>query len=187
VTGGGDGIVFASGSGNAASLCSTNGNWDTVNGSNGKVYLGSAQVGVTGGGDGIVFASGSGNAASLCSTNGNWDGVNGSNGTVYLGSAQATVNGSTDTLNLSGTSTVTANGGSDAFVFGAAIGTEVVNGFASTDTIQFSKSDFASWTALQPDISYSSGNAVIKLDASDTVTLTNVAANSLIQSEFKLV
>jgi hypothetical protein len=158
-----------------------------VSGSNGTVYLTSAQATVTGGGDAIVFGSGSGNAASLFSTGGNGDTVIGSNGTVNLTSAQATVTGSTDTLDLSGTSTVTANGGSDAFVFGAAIGTEVINGFASTDSIQFSKSDFASWSALQSHISQSGANTVITLDASDTVTLTGVTATSLTSSEFKFV
>jgi hypothetical protein len=112
---------------------------------------------------------------------------NGSNGTVNLTSAQATVNGSTDTLNLSGTSTVTANGGSDAFVFGATIGKEVVNGFASTDTIQFSASDFANWSALQNHMTQSGANTVITFDANDTVTLTNVTGSNLTSSEFKFV
>ena len=55
-----------------------------MTGSNGTVYLKSAQATVTGGGDWIDFAGGSGNAASLCNTGGNWDGVSASNGTVYL-------------------------------------------------------------------------------------------------------
>jgi hypothetical protein len=113
--------------------------------------------------------------------------VIGSNGTVYLESAQATVYGTGDTLDLSGTSAVTANGGSNAFVFGAAIGTEVINGFASTDTLQFSKSDFPNRPAPLSYISQSGANAVITVDASDTVTLTNVLATSLTSSEFKFV
>ncbi len=185
VYGGGDWIDFASGTGNAASLYNTGGNWDGVIGSNGTVYLESAQTAVYGGGDWIDFAGGSGNAAALYSTGGSWDGVIGSNGTVYLESAQATVYGTGDTLDLSGTSAVTANGGSDAFVFGVAIGTEVINGFASTDAIQFSKSDFANWSALQPDIKQSGANTVIKLNASNTVTLDGVTATTLTSSEFK--
>jgi uncharacterized membrane protein YdcZ (DUF606 family) len=187
VTGGGDAIVFGSGSGNAASLYSTGGNWDWVGGSNGTVYLTSAQATVTGGGDAIVFGSGSGNAASLYSTGGDWDWVGGSNGTIYLTSAQATVTGTGDTLDLSGTSFVTANGGSDAFVFGAAIGTEVINGFAPTDTIQFSKSDFASWSALSSHMTQSGANTVITLNSSNTVTLDGVTATTLTTSEFKFV
>jgi hypothetical protein len=158
-----------------------------VGGSNGTVDLNSAQATVVGGADAIVFSSGTGNATSLYSTGANGDTVNGSNGTVNLTSAQATVNGSTDTLNLSGTSTVTANGGSDAFVFGATIGKEVVNGFASTDTIQFSASDFANWSALQNHMTQSGANTVITFDANDTVTLTNVTGSNLTSSEFKFV
>jgi len=90
-------------------------------------------------------------------------------------------------LDLFGTSTVTANGGSDAFVFGAAIGTEVVNGFASPDTLQFSKTDFASWSALQGDMTQSGANTVLTYDASDTVTLTNVTKANLTASEFRFV
>jgi hypothetical protein len=185
VVGGADAIVFSSGTGNATSLYSTGGGWDWVGGSNGTVDLNSAQATVVGGADAIVFSSGTGNATSLYSTGANGDTVNGSNGTVNLTSAQATVNGSTDTLNLSGTSTVTANGGSDAFVFGATIGKEVVNGFASTDTIQFSASDFANWSALSSHMTQSGANTVITFDANDTVTLTNVTASNLTSSEFK--
>ena len=87
--GGGQTVTLSSGG--EAYLSSTGGDWDTVTGSNGTVYLTSAQASVTGGGDWIAFAGGSGNVASLYSTGGNWDGVSGSNGTVYLQSAQATV------------------------------------------------------------------------------------------------
>jgi hypothetical protein len=73
--GGGDWINFAGGTGNAASLYSTGGNWDGVVGSNGTVYLEGAQATVTGGGDWIDFAGGSGNAAALYSTGGSWDTV----------------------------------------------------------------------------------------------------------------
>jgi hypothetical protein len=63
----------------------------------------------------------------------------------------------------------------------------VINGFASTDTLQFSKLDFASWSALHSHMSQSGANTVITLDATDTVTLTNVAMTSLTASEFKFV
>ena len=187
VTGGGDWIDFAGGSGNAASLYNTGGNWDSVIANNGAVYLISAQTAVTGGGDGIVFYGGSGNAASLYSTGANADTVTGSNGTISLSSAQATVTGTGDTLDLSGTSAVTANGGSNAFVFGAAIGTEVINGFVSTDTIQFSASDFANWSALSSHMTQSGANTVITLNSSNTVTLDGVTATTLTSSEFKFV
>ena len=178
VYGGGQGIDFAGGTGNAAGLYSTGGAWDWVSGANGTVYLTSAQAAVYGGGDAIDFSGGTGNVAGLYSTGANADTVNGSNGTVYLTSAQATVNGSTDTLDLSGTSTVTANGGSEAFVFGAAIGTEVVNGFAATDP--FSSASPTSPIGRRCNRHQQSGaNTVITLNASNTVTLDGVTATSL--------
>ena len=51
VTGGGDTINLPGSGGVAASLYSTNGNWDRVNGSNGTVNLTSAQATIAGGGD----------------------------------------------------------------------------------------------------------------------------------------
>ena len=187
VIGGGDAIGFAGGTGNVAGLYNTAGAWDSVWGSNGTVYLTSAQASVIGGGDAIGFAGGTGNAVNLSNTAGAWDSVWGSNGTISVNSAQATVNGTGDTLHLSGTSTVAANGGSDAFVFGAAIGTEVINGFASTDSIQFSATDFASWSALQSHISQLGANTVITLDSTDKLTLMGVTATSLTQSQFHFV
>ena len=187
VTGGGDGVVFAGGTGDAASLVDTGGSWDWVSGADGTVYLTSAQVAVYGGGDGIEFAGGTGDAASLVDTGGDWDWVSGSNGAVYLASAQATVTGTGDTVGLSGSSSVTMSGGSNAFDFGTAFGKDVIGGFASTDSIQFSATDFASWSALQSHMSQSGANTVITLDANDTVTLTNVTKTSLTASQFKFV
>jgi hypothetical protein len=184
VTGGGDWIDFAGGSGNATSLYNTSGVWDTVDGSEGEIYLTSAQAAVIGGGDWMDFAGGAGNAVNLSGTQGNWDAVSGSHGTVYLTGAQAEIVGSSNAVNLTGSSYVAVSGGSEAFVFTGAFGADVVSGFASSDAIQFSKSDFASWSALQPHISQSGANTLITLDPSDTVTLTNVTATSLISTQF---
>ena len=70
VYGGGQGIDFAGGAGNAAGLYSTGGAWDWVGGAGAVVYLDSAQAAVYGGGDGIDFTGGTGNAAGLYSTGG---------------------------------------------------------------------------------------------------------------------
>ena len=142
---------------------------------------------MTGGGNTMQFAGGTGDAVSLYSTGGAWDSVTGSNGTVYLNSAQAGVAGNSDTIDMMGASSMTQSGASDAFVFQPAIGVETINGFASTDTMQFAKSDFANWAALSPDISQSGANTVITFDASDTVTLTDVTATNLTQSQFHFV
>jgi hypothetical protein len=187
VTGGDDTVDFNSGSGNAATLANTAGVWDKVNGSSGTLYLESAQAIVTGGGNAVDFHSGSGNAVTLANTGSNSDTLTGSNGTVYLATAQAGITGSGDSIHLLGTNTLTQNGASDAFVFQAAIGLDTINGFASSDTFQFSKSDFANWAALKPDISQSGANTLISLDASNTVTLTDVTATNLTSAQFQFV
>ncbi len=76
------------------------------------------------------------------------------------------------------------SGASDAFVFQPAIGEDTIHGFAATDSMTFSASDFANWAALQSHISQSGANTLITLDASDTVTLTGVTATSLTASQF---
>ena len=81
-------------------VAGSGGNWDSVNGSGGTVYLASGQAVVTGGGDTVNFQSGSGNAVTLANTANNWDSVNGSGGMVYLISAQAVVTGGGDTVNF---------------------------------------------------------------------------------------
>ncbi len=114
--------------------------------------------------------------------------VNGSNGTVILNSAQSTVAGSGDAINFTGSSTATLSGGSDALSFQQGIGgQDVVNGFGSTDSVYFSALDFASWSVLQGDMTQSGANTVITLNASDTVTLTNVTAATLASSQFHFV
>ncbi len=186
ISGGGDGVIFASGSGNFADLFNTGvGNWDWVSGSNGTVALNSAQTTISGGADGVIFAGSSGNIATLNGTGGNWDWVAGSNGTIGLNNAQTFVTGGNDTVSFVGTSAVTLSGASDVLTFQQGIGgKDVVNGFSSTDAIELSHLDFASWSALSSHISQSGANTVIALGPSDTITLTNFAAASLIPSQF---
>jgi hypothetical protein len=81
-------------------------------------------------------------------------------------------------MNLSGT---------NAFEFQAAFGHDVINVFGSTDTMDLSHLDFASWWALQAHMTQSGVNTVITLDASDSITLNNVSAESLIASQFNFV
>ena len=179
---------MSSGSGNVVSVYNTAGNWDTVNGSNGAVYENSAQAYVVGGGDTIGFSSGSGNVVSIYNTAGNWDTVDGSNGTVFLTNSAATINGSGDTMAFYGSDAATATGNADLFAFASpSFGLSTINGFNSSDTMQFSKSDFASFQALQQHMSQSGANTLITLDASDQITLTNVTASSLTASQFHFV
>ena len=76
------------------------------------------------------------------------------------------------------------SGTSDSFVFIPAFGIDTINGFASTDSMTFSVSDFANWTALQSHMTQSGTSTLITLDASDTITLTNVTKSSLASSQF---
>jgi len=184
VNGGGDTVNFVSGSGNAVTVANTDNSWDSVNGSSGTVYLTSGQAAVTGGGNTIDFTGGSGNAVSVYATNGAWDAVNGSNGSVYLFNTQAGVAGNDDTTYRNGDNSTTVNGANEAFVFQPTIGEDTINGFTSTDSMQFSTSDFANWAVLQSHISQSGANAVITLDVTDKVTLTDVMTSSLSGSQF---
>ena len=185
VVGGNDEVDFQSGSGSAASLYDTGNNWDTVDGSNGAIALTRATASIKGGGDTVYLSGDRSDAASLYATNNNGDTVLGANGTVILNSAQATVSGDHDAVWLTGTSTATLDGGSDYLAALPGIqGHEVVNGFASTDTIFVWRQDFASWSALQGHISQAGADTVIALDAADTITLKNVTAASLTAAQF---
>jgi hypothetical protein len=178
-------IDFAGGSGNAVSLYATNGSWDTVNGSSGTVYLTSSQTSVVGGGDVINFHGGTGNVASLAQTGGSSDTVIGSGGTVNLYGAQAAVNGSSDTIGFNNSSSLTLGAGSELLTFSAGLGgLDTIAGFATNDTIQVSKSDFANFAALSSHLTQSGANAVITRDAADTITLTGVTASTLTAAEF---
>jgi hypothetical protein len=53
--------------------------------------------------------------------------------------------------------------------------------------IELSAKDWPDFASLQPDITQSGANTLITLDASDTITLTNVVASSLTAAQFKLV
>ena len=74
--------------------------------------------------------------------------------------------------------------GNDSFVFGKASGHDTVLEFqaagAAHDSITFSKSVFADWTALAGAISDGPDGAVITIDAHNAITLVGVTAAELI-------
>jgi Ca2+-binding RTX toxin-like protein len=74
--------------------------------------------------------------------------------------------------------------GNDSFVFGKASGHDTVIEFqaagAAHDSITFSKSVFADWTALAGAISDSPDGAVITIDAHNAITLVGVTAAELV-------
>ena len=183
VTGKGD-TIFANG-GSTVSLAGTAGVFDAVYGSSAGVILSNAQAAILGGYNTINASAGS--TMSLSNTNGHGDVVNGSNDALYLTSAQAVLNGSANNVFLSGQSTLTAHGNFEALNFGAQFGTEVIGGFNATDVLHLSAMDWSSFAALQAsgNLFQSGADAIIKLDANNSITLLGVQASSLTIGEFK--
>jgi hypothetical protein len=183
---GGD-VIHCSGSGDAVKLFATIGDFDKVFGTGVNGYLINAQASFIQGGDTIHLLNGQDDTLKLLATGANADSVYGSGSTIDMIGAQASITGSDDRINMFENDTVTLNGGSHAFVYQPAIGDDTITGFAASDTMQFSASDFANWPALQGHISQAGANTVIALDASDMVTLNNFTAASLTASQFKFV
>jgi hypothetical protein len=106
-------------------------------------------------------------------------------GSVTLG-ASDTINDSRGTI----TNGITA-AASDTFVYKGNFGNEEISGFnvgATThDTIDFGTGDFASFTALKSAMTQAGVNVVIRLDASDSITLDNTTLTSLVATDFKFV
>jgi hypothetical protein len=190
ILGCGDTVNFEATANCVVWLYDTNNSWDNVYGSNGVVAMTSSQANVIGGGNTINFEGSTGCAAWLYDTNGSWDSVYGSNGVVAMTGSQANVIGNSDTIDISGNagSLAALFGTSDALAFlQPAFGQDVVAGFGSSDTIQFSATDFANFTALHGAMTQSGANTVIKLDATDMVTLQNVTMANLTAAQFKFV
>ncbi len=55
------------------------------------------------------------------------------------------------------------------------------------DTIQFAANDFGSFSQVQSASSQVGADVVIKLDATDSITLNNVTLASLVSADFKFV
>ncbi len=106
ISGGANAVSFGGTSGNTIELDDSNGNWDSVQGSNDTVELNGAQASVTGGGNQIDLSDNEANATSLYATDGAWDAVNGSGGALILNAAQASVLGGDDILYMNGASSV---------------------------------------------------------------------------------
>ena len=170
VIGGAD-TIFLADDECAASLYTTGGAWDAVAGSNGSIALTNAWANVTGGGDTIDFAS-AGCAASLFNTGAHADTIEGASGSIGLANAAVNLPAASETISLLGA---------------PAFGLDTISGFTSADSMAFSKSDFANWSALSSHISQSGANTLITLDANDVITLINVQASSLTSSQFSFV
>ena len=187
VVGGGDTMYFASGGANAVNLYNTYGNWDAVYGNGGLIEIADdTQVSVVGGGDTIDFDDGLWNMVSIYDSTNAIDTVNGDNGLIALNSASASLIGSSDTIYMNGTSTVDITGYLEGLRFAAQMGQATVTGFGSTDVIHLSASDWSSFAALQSsgDLQQSGANAVITLNAANSITLVDTSVAGLNPSEF---
>jgi trimeric autotransporter adhesin len=117
---------------------------------------------------------------------GNTVNINGGNVNVAANDVD-TINGSNNNITPLGSSTLTTNGTNDNFVFHSGFGKDVISGFDSTDTLQFDHAIFADWAHLLAASSQSGADTVIRFDANNTVTLTNVSLSSLTQSQAQFV
>lgn len=83
---------------------------------------------------------------------------------------------------------LTASLGEDTFAFAPNFGMNMINHFSPTlDRIEFSKSEFTSFTAVQNHMQQMGANTVITYDPSDVITLTGVHTSSMHASDFEFV
>jgi trimeric autotransporter adhesin len=81
---------------------------------------------------------------------------------------------------------------SDLFEFSGNFGNETIDKFigltgSTHDTIQFAANDFGSFTAVQKAMSQIGSDVVIRLDATDSITLASVTLSNLVSADFKFV
>ena len=183
VVSGGANVIYAN-SGSTVSLTNTAGAWDSVYGTAETIILKNAQAAISGGGDSVFLNGGA--SVSLAATGGAADNVTGSNQTLILTSAQAKLNGNGDTVYFAGNCSLAASGSSENLYFAAQLGLASISGFASSDVIHLSASDWTSFAALKSSggLKQSGANTLISLDAANTVTLLNVQASTLSQAQF---
>jgi uncharacterized repeat protein (TIGR03803 family) len=177
--GGGFALAFGIVQGATIDLQNTNNNWDAINGSDGQIFLNSAQASVSGGNDIISFVGGSGNAVALYATNNIWDYIYGSNATIAFNNAQANLSGGGNTLNFVGSTgnvvSIYATGGNADNITGS-------NGFIALTSSQANVTGGGDTTAL-----YGSGDIAALIGTNNvwdyvygsnaTITFNNAQAN----------
>jgi hypothetical protein len=130
-------------------------------------------------------------------------------GNIILGTSDTLINtgtihgnvtlGSSDTFDVSPgivtgfiqASTVTGSPG-DLFEFGGDFGKVTFDDFVAGtgtnhDSIQFAANDFGTFSQVQSASSQVGADVVIKLDASDSITLNKATLSSLVSADFKFV
>ena len=81
---------------------------------------------------------------------------------------------------------------SDTFDYHGLFGNETIDSFtagtgSTHDTLQFAANDFGSFTAVQSAMSQVGADTVIRLDATDSITLVSVTKSNLVSADFKFV
>jgi large repetitive protein len=102
--------------------------------------------------------------------------------------------GASNTINVgAGNNLITGNTASDTFVFGTAIGNDVVTNFktastsATDDVLQFSHNTFNDFASVLAHASQAGADVVIAVDATDAITLKNFQLSNLHQTNIHIV
>jgi hypothetical protein len=182
---GGGGVINFASHGDTADIANTGGVWDVFHGSRDTVSVNAAQASVIGRADTISATAGS--LVRLANTGVNGDAFTGSDDVVRLYNAQVTLNGASDTIHFQGSDAIVANGQSNAFVFGEALGVSSITGFQTNERLRLSAADWSSFSALQAshDLFQSGNNTVIEISASDMLTLVNTQVSQLSATNVK--
>ena len=90
---------------------------------------------------------------------------------------------------VTGAVTATTN---DLFEFSGNFGNATIGGFvagsgATNDIIQFATNDFSTFAKVKAASTQQGADVVIRLDASDSITLTGVTLTSLVAANFTFV
>jgi len=160
---------------------------DKITGGEGDDYLsGGGGLDIMQGGVGNDSLKGGGGAAQLYGDAGN-DMLLGGTGNEYLsgGIGDDKLTGSKGNDQLSG------GDGNDVFVFGPNFGHDVIAEFQSAtsaqDVVQFDKTVFADFNAVQSHMAQDGSSVVITLDADNSIEIQNTVLANLAADDFRFV
>jgi len=176
--------VTFTGAGGALDLADTPADVE-VGGANGAINLFDANADVTGSGFTVAETGTEWLAIGGNGFAGAADVVEGTGQTITTHSgSNVTVAGSHDRIDVGVGNDVTLQGSNEALSMRQLFGEETLNGFAASDVMNISASDFASFQDLLGHATQTGANTTITLDAHDAIELTNVARASLSASQF---
>lgn len=150
---------------------------------------------------GVSSATLTGNTNTISFGNADALTLNGSHNTISVyyndtlidtgGSNNLSITGSGNTLTLKNDS-VSGGGGANTYVFHAASGNNTIGNFVagntpSHDTLQFDSSIFADWAHLLGATTQQGSDLLIKLDATDSITLKNTTLASFVAADATFV